>query len=83
MGLSLPRTDTMLKPNVMPKPTTAALTYKNKHLELIKDVSIRPSQHRLQRDPDLPARSLAMEPLLTKTMKKRSTNARYYPDGRK
>lgn len=66
-----PRTNMILRREVMSGPSVAATTIKSKHPELLKNVSIRTIRHRLQKDLGLPARRAAKKPLLTTVMKKK------------
>ena len=65
------RTDQLLKRKVMSDPSITAATLKMELPELLKDVSIRTIQHRLQKELGLPCRRAAKKPLLTKKMKKK------------
>ena len=66
-----PRTDQLLKREVMSNPRITALEIKEKHSELLKKVTVRTIQHRLQKDLKLPTRRATKKPLLTENMKKK------------
>lgn len=66
-----PRTDQLLKREVMSNPSITALELKENHSELLKKVTVRTIQHRLQKDLKLPTRRAAKKPLLTENMKKK------------
>ena len=57
------RTDTLIKRAVLIKPTVTAKEIKSDHHNLLKDVSVRTIQHRLQKDLGLPSRDAAKKPL--------------------
>lgn len=65
------RTDKILKREVIADPCITAVSLKQKHPALLKNVSVRTIQHRLQKDLKMPARRAAKKPLLTKAMKKK------------
>ena len=69
-----PRTDKVLKREVLAEPSITAVELKKKHPDLLKKVSVRTIQHRLQKDLKLPARRAAKKPLLTEAMKKKRVN---------
>lgn len=69
-----PRTDKILKREVLATPAITAVELKEKHPSLLKKVSVRTIQHRLQKDLQLPTRRAAKKPLLTKVMKKKRVN---------
>ena len=76
-----PRTDKVLKREVMQNPSMTASELKKKHPDLLGNVAIRTIQHRLQKDLGLPCRRAAKKPLLTDAMKKkRITFAKKYKD---
>jgi transposase len=62
-------TDDLIKRVVMKQPTISAREIKMAHIDLLKDVSIRTIQHRLQKDLHMPARCPAKKPLLTSKMR--------------
>ncbi|XP_076036784.1 uncharacterized protein LOC143022442 [Oratosquilla oratoria] len=65
------RTDKILKREVMSDPCITAVSLKQKHPALLKNVAVRTVQHRLQKDLKMPARRAAKKPLLTEAMKKK------------
>lgn len=65
------RTDTLIKRAVLIKPTVTAKEIKSDHHNLLKDVSVRTIQHRLQKDLGLPSRHAAKKPLLSAKMRKK------------
>ncbi|KAG7160129.1 Gastrula zinc finger protein XlCGF57.1-like 4 [Homarus americanus] len=69
-----PRTDNILKCEVMSDPAETGSTLKKKHPDLLKHVAIRTIQHRLQKDLGLPTRLTPKKPLLTEAMKKKRLN---------
>ena len=69
-----PRTDKLLKREVTSYPSITAVELKNKHPELLHNVSTRTIRHRLQKDLGLPCRRAAKKPMLTAAMKKKRFN---------
>ena len=69
-----PRTDKLLKRQVMSNPSITAVELKNKYSELLQNVATRTIRHRLQKDLGLPSRRAAKKPMLTRTMKKKRLN---------
>ena len=65
------RTDKILVREVKQDPSITAAELKHKHPDLLKDVSVRTIQHRLQRDLGLPCRRAAKKPLLTERMRQK------------
>lgn len=66
-----PRTDKLLKREVLKHPSSTAAALKKKYPLLLGNVAVRTVQHRLQKDLGLPARRAAKKPLLTSSMKKK------------
>ena len=66
-----PRTDKLLKREVLLYPSISAVELKNMYSELLQNVSTRTIRHRLQKDLGLPCRRAAKKPMLTTTMKKK------------
>ncbi|KAK3887063.1 hypothetical protein Pcinc_008835 [Petrolisthes cinctipes] len=66
-----PRTDKLLKHDVLKNPSTTAAALKKKYPLLLRNVAVRTVQHWLQKDLGLPARRAAKKPLLTAVMKKK------------
>lgn len=64
-------TDRLLKNAVMKNPRITARQLKEMYPDLLKNVTERTIQHRLQKDLDLPCRTAARKPLLTDKMKKK------------
>ena len=69
-----PRTDKLLKREVTSYPSITAVELKNKHPELLHNVSTRTIRHRLQKDLGLPCRRAAKKLMLTAAMKKERFN---------
>ena len=65
-----PRTDIMLAREVKKDPFVTAKELKEMHANVLRDVSVRTIQHRLQKDLKLPCRRAAPKPLLTPKMRK-------------
>lgn len=63
-----PRTDNNMKRALLLEPALTASELKKEHPDLLKDVSIRTIQHRLQKDLAMPSRRAANKPLFTKVM---------------
>lgn len=68
------RTDSILKREVQTQPTISCKEIKMKHNILLRNVSVRTIQHRLQKDLGFPSRQAAKKPLLTLKMKKSRVN---------
>ena len=68
------RTDKLLKHEVPLYPSITAVELKNKHHELLHNVSTKTICHRLQKDLGLPGRRTAKKPMPTATMKKKRFN---------
>ena len=66
-----PRTDNLLRREVLSNPSISAAALKKKYPELLDRVSVRTIQHRLQKDLGLPCRRAAKKPMLTAAMKKK------------
>ena len=66
--------DKLLKNEVPSYPSITAVELKNKHHELLYNVSIRTICHRLQKNLNLPGRRAAKKPMLTAAMKKKRLN---------
>lgn len=74
-------TDKLIKREVLKNPRLTAAELKNIHPDVLRNVSVRTIQHRLQRDLDMPCRIAAQKPLLTARMvKQRMCFARQYKD---
>ena len=69
-----PRTDNILRREVMSDPSVTSASIKKKHPDLLQNVALRTIRHRLQKDLGLPARRAAKKPLLTKAMKMKRLN---------
>ena len=57
------RTDALIRQDVMEYPSITAAQLKERHAELLKDVSVRTIQHRLQKDLKLPRCRAAKKPV--------------------
>ena len=68
---ALPQTDKLLKCEVTSYPSITVVELKNKHPELLHNVSTRTIRHRLQNDLGLPCRRAAKKPMLTAEIKKK------------
>lgn len=64
-----PRTDKILKHEVLSEPAVTASALKEKHPDLLKDISIRTLQHSLQKDLSLLTQHTTRKPLLTEAVK--------------
>ena len=71
---TLPRTDKLLKHEVMSYSSATAVELKNNHHELLYYVSTKTNGHRFQKDLGLPCRHTAKKPMLTAAMKKKRLN---------
>ena len=71
---ALPQTGKLLKCEVTSYPSITAVELKNKHPELLHNVSTRTIRHRLQKDLGLPCRRATKKPMLTAAMKKKRFN---------
>ena len=71
---TLPRTDKLKKREVTSYPSITSVELKNKHHELLHNVSTRTIRHRLQKDLGLPRHRAAKKPVFTAAMKKKRIN---------
>ena len=69
-----PRTDKLLKHEVLSCPSITAIELKYKRLELLHNVSTKIICHQLQKDLGLPGRRAVKKPMLTRAMNKKSLN---------
>ncbi|KAG0723184.1 hypothetical protein GWK47_005654 [Chionoecetes opilio] len=84
-----PRTDKIMRREVLNDPAITAAELKKKHPALLGNVSVRTIQHRLQISLKLPTRRAAKKPLLTEAMRRsgfpfvRDTGSGHQSSGRR